>query len=32
MAKISYDKNKKVVEIENCGIEPIRLTQVITEG
>jgi hypothetical protein len=28
MAKISYDKAKKVIEIENYGIEPVRLTQV----
>jgi hypothetical protein len=28
MAKISYDKAKKLIEIENYGIEPVRLTQV----
>ena len=27
-AKISYDKDKKAVEIENYGQEPVRLTQV----
>ena len=27
-AKISYDKDKKTVEIENYGQEPVRLTQV----
>jgi hypothetical protein len=31
MAKITYDKKKKVIEIENYGIEPVRLTQVTTE-
>jgi hypothetical protein len=30
MAKISFDKKKKVIEIENYGIEPVRLTQVTT--
>jgi hypothetical protein len=27
-AKISFDKDKKQIEIENYGIEPVRLTQV----
>lgn len=31
MAKISYDKAKKSIEIENYGIEPVRLTQVTVE-
>jgi hypothetical protein len=31
MAKISYDKKKKTIEIENYGIEPVRLTRVTTE-
>jgi hypothetical protein len=31
MAKISYDKEKKVIGIENYGIEPVRLTRVTTE-
>lgn len=31
MAKISYDKNKNLIEIENYGIEPVRLTRVTTE-
>jgi hypothetical protein len=26
--KISYDKNEKKIELENYGIEPVRLTQV----
>lgn len=30
MAKISYDQKKKVIEVENYGIEPVRLTQVTT--
>jgi hypothetical protein len=32
MAKISYDKEKKIIEIENYGIEPVRLTRVTTVG
>jgi hypothetical protein len=32
MAKISYDKEKKIIDIENYGIEPVRLTQVTTEN
>jgi hypothetical protein len=32
MAKISYDKKTKVIEVENYGIEPVRLTRVTTEG
>ncbi|MCG6924119.1 MAG: hypothetical protein LJF30_02180 [Acidobacteria bacterium] len=31
MAKISYDKKKNLIEIENYGIEPVRLTRVTTE-
>ena len=31
MAKISYDKKKKTIEIENYGIEPVQLTKVTTE-
>ncbi|HVQ28377.1 MAG TPA: hypothetical protein VMV21_02285 [Vicinamibacteria bacterium] len=30
-AKISYDKDKKSVEIENYGQEPVRLTQVTVD-
>jgi hypothetical protein len=30
-AKISYDREKKVVEIENYGQEPVRLTEVTVE-
>jgi len=30
-AKISYDKDKKQVEIENYGQEPVRLTQVTVD-
>ena len=29
--KISYDKDKKSVEIENYGQEPVRLTQVTVD-
>jgi hypothetical protein len=29
--KISYDKDKKQVELENYGIEPVRLTQVTVD-
>jgi hypothetical protein len=32
MAKISYDKKKRLIEIENYGIEPVRLTRVAAEG
>jgi len=31
MSKISFDKKKQVIEIENYGPEPIRLTQVTVE-
>lgn len=31
MSKISFDKKKQVIEIENYGLEPIRLTQVTLE-
>jgi hypothetical protein len=31
MAKISYDKANKIIEIENYGIEPVRLTRVTVE-
>jgi hypothetical protein len=30
-SKISYDKDKKQIEIENYGIEPVRLTQVTVD-
>jgi hypothetical protein len=30
-AKISYDKGAKKIEIENYGIEPVRLTQVTVD-
>jgi hypothetical protein len=29
--KISYDKDKKQIELENYGIEPVRLTQVTVD-
>jgi hypothetical protein len=32
MAKVSYDKKTKAIEIEDYGIEPVRLTRVTTEG
>jgi hypothetical protein len=28
-AKVSYDKEKRQLEIENYGNEPVRLTQVV---
>jgi hypothetical protein len=28
LAKVSYDKKQKAVEIETYGIEPVRLTEV----
>jgi hypothetical protein len=31
LAKISYDKEKNSVEVENYGIEPVRLTRVSVE-
>jgi hypothetical protein len=31
LAKISYDKAKNAIQIENYGIEPVRLTQVSVE-
>jgi hypothetical protein len=31
-AKIGYDKGSKTIEIENYGIEPVRLTQVEVVG
>jgi hypothetical protein len=32
MAKISYDKENRTIEIEDYAIEPVRLTRVTTEG
>jgi len=32
LAKISYDKKKNQIEIENYGIEPVRLTDVRVES
>jgi len=32
MAKVTYDKDRKLIEVEDYGIEPVRLTQVTTEG
>jgi hypothetical protein len=32
MAKISFDKKKQVIDIENYGTEPVRLTQIRTES
>lgn len=32
MAKVSFDKEKKVIEVENYGIEPVRLTDVRVAG
>jgi hypothetical protein len=31
MSKIAFDRKKQVIEIENYGLEPIRLTQVTVE-
>jgi hypothetical protein len=30
-SKITYDRAKKVIEVENYGIEPVRLTQVTVD-
>lgn len=32
MAKISFDEKKNIIEIENYGLEPVRLTDVRVEG
>lgn len=32
LAKVSYDKKEKQIEIENYGIEPVRLTEVKVSG
>jgi len=31
-AKISWDADTRTIEIENYGMEPVRLTQVQVEG
>jgi hypothetical protein len=31
-AKVSYDKKKQQIEIENYGIEPVRLSRVRVSG
>jgi hypothetical protein len=32
LARVSYDKKKQAVKVENYGIEPLRLTQVRVSG
>jgi hypothetical protein len=32
LAKVSYDKKKQQIEIENYGIEPVRLSKVRVSG
>ena len=32
MAKVSFDKEKKIIEVENYGIEPVRLQNVRVIG
>lgn len=32
LAKVSYDKKEQQIEIENYGIEPVRLSKVRVSG